>query len=121
MISNSFVWYFYIMEWTVLLAVIAFKTSTYEVQHYPMQVSPWVQRIEYDKKAKGQLKVYFKHNTFSQVPKCRWSSLDTNSKAVGTVTYFSAEEIGIVFFEKDKKGKDQPKDISFILSCRAPK
>lgn len=108
------------MNWTVLLAVIAFKGSGYVVQHYPMQANAWVSKVEYNQKSKGQLKVRFKDNTWHDVPKCRWSALDTSSTAIGNITYYSRNEIGLSFFEKQKK-KDVPKDFSFLLSCKEQK
>jgi hypothetical protein len=102
-----------LMSSAILIAILSFSHGKYDVS-YPMGISPWINSINHVSTGKSDL--VFKNKVFGD-PKCSWSSLNTDSRAVTAITYYSNEKIAISTFEKKGK-KNLNKDIPFILSCR---
>lgn len=106
------------MNAVILLAIITFSKGHYVVDHYPLQTKPWIESVEYSDKEKGQLVLDLKDDAFKNTPECKWRPLNADEVAVGNITYYSKNKIKIGFFQKNKKKKYQPQDLSFILSCK---
>lgn len=101
------------MHAAILIAILSFNHGKSELT-YPMGISPWINTSTHV--VAGQTILMFKDNVFNS-PKCTWTSLDTDSKAVSSITYHSSKKVEVIVFEKKGK-KNINKDLPFIFSCR---
>jgi hypothetical protein len=101
------------MNSAILIAIFSFNHGVIDV-NYPMGIAPWVLSAKHVQP--GKISAIFKEKVLVS-PKCTWSSVNTDSKAVSSITYYPDSKIDISVFEKHGK-KNLNKDVPFILSCK---